>query len=245
MKRPPRFVIKRADIHGAVAQLRGAELHHLRDVLRMQPGARLSLIDEHDVEYRGRVEHLAADYATITILAIGAEPSRPCDVTLAVAIIKGARMDFLVEKAAELGVTQLIPLRTAHGLVLDPGRERLERWQRLALAAAKQSLSAFRMTISPPTTVAQLAALIPPEAITILCDPAGNPIADLPETVGSGPVVLACGPEGGFNAEEIAILDEAGFISASLGPNRLRAETAAIAAAAIAVAKLWQATERG
>lgn len=244
MRRPPRFGVRRDAIEDGIARVDGNELRHMRASMRLRPGGEVALIDESNTEYLGRVVNFAADHATIALLKIGAEPSADYRLILAASIIKGPRMDFLVEKVAELGATELIPLRSTHGVIQEPGHERIERWKRLSTAAAKQSLSARRMTIQPPATVAEIVAEMPSGRLAIVCDLEGAPLASIPGVPVTGDVLLACGPEGGFNAEEIAIMRGAGFVAASLGPNRLRAETAALAAVSIAVARLWEADGR-
>lgn len=234
MKRPPRFVIASAAVSDGHARVGGAELHHMRDVMRLEAGAEVALLDEANVIYAGRIERFAPDHALI-VLQTGEAAEAVATLTLAVGVIKGPRMDFLVEKAAELGATALLPLLAKHAVVREPGSERIERWRRLAAAAAKQSLSPRRMIIHSPRTVAGLVRDVSKETLAVVCSPAGAALGPLVRNAGPSALTVACGPEGGFAPEEAALMRAAGFREASLGRNRLRTETAALAALSIAM----------
>ncbi len=234
MRRAPRFAIAAGDLDGSIARVRGAELHHLRDVMRLGAGAAVALLAADGREYAGRIARLERDAAIVALE--GAPRARPeaCAITLAAAIIKGPRMDFLVEKAAELGVRALRPLQCARSVVRDPGATRIDRWRRLAIAAAKQSLSAHPMEISAPATVAAIAAAMAKDTFAVSCAIGAEPLGATLRQIRPRAILIACGPEGGFDDEECVAMRAAGFVAAGLGPNRLRGETAAIAAVAIA-----------
>jgi 16S rRNA (uracil1498-N3)-methyltransferase len=235
MKRPPRFAIEGGSLQGGKARVSGAELHHMRDVMRLAPGAEVALLDETDAEYAGHIERFRPDHAVVVVSQAESSAVTGDTVTLAVGLIKGPRMDFLVEKAAELGATELLPLVCNRSVVREPGPDRIERWRRLATAAAKQSLARRRMTIHSPSTVAGLFEHVSKETFAVVCQPGGNPLGRFLQEARSRALLLACGPEGGFDPQEESILRAAGFRMASLGPNRLRTETAALAALSIAV----------
>jgi 16S rRNA (uracil1498-N3)-methyltransferase len=244
MKRPPRFATTRNAIAAGSASVTGAELRHLRDVMRLRVGAPVALIDEAGAEYLGRIARFAGSQALIALEDAPAARPAPYRLILAAALIKGPRMDFLIEKAAELGAAELIPLASARAVVHDPGHERLERWRRLATAAAKQSLAPLRMTIRAPITVADLAHGVSRDRCAILCALGAAPLGSVLRNARPAEILLACGPEGGFNAEEISLMRGGGFVEASLGPNRLRAESAALAALSVAVATLHELSGR-
>ncbi len=106
MNRPPRFTIAHDSVRGGVARLGGDEFHHLRDVMRLKTGARISLIDERGAEYQGVIRSFEARQAVIEVARELPRVTRARTVALGAAIIKGPRMDFLVEKAAELGAAE-------------------------------------------------------------------------------------------------------------------------------------------
>ena len=252
MRRPPRFVIASASISGGHARVDGAELHHMRDVMRLTAGAEVALLDEANVAYAGRIERFAPDHALIVLQASEPEAMVEDLLTLAVGLIKGPRMDFLVEKAAELGVTSLLPLLCQRSVVREPSPDRIERWRRLAIAAAKQSLGPRRMIIGSPLTVAGLVRdvaketlAVAKETLAVVCSPGGEALGSLLRDAPRGALTLVCGPEGGFAPEEVALMRAAGFREAALGRTRLRTETAALAALSIAAGARDELGQRG
>ena len=239
----PRFVVARASIEGAIARLMGTELHHLRDVRRLLPGNEVTLIDETNQIYRGRIQRFESDCAIISVERQEMSRLAP-EIILAVGFIKGPRMDLLVEKAVELGASELIPLATARSVVRAIAAQRLERWRRLTIAAAKQSLAPRRMTLRSPATVAQLVRDLPQDTLAVICLIDAPRLSALIRAANPRRLLLACGPEGGFDPDEIALMRDAGFRAAALGPNRLRSETAALAALSIASAIIDEITGR-
>jgi 16S rRNA (uracil1498-N3)-methyltransferase len=212
----------------------------MRAVLRLTVNARVSLLDPAGVEHRGVIDRYERDRAVIRIESSLSLPSlaRP-RIILAAAIIKGPRMDFLVEKAAELGASELWPLVCARGLVRSPGAERLARWKRLALSAAKQSQSAAAMEVRAPLAFDDLLHRVPPGALATLCAQAGAPLVNVIRRAHPSAILIAIGPEGDFDDDERARAANAGFVAAGLGPNRLRSETAALGAVSIAAGLLY------
>jgi len=236
--RSPRFALEPGAINGRSAQIGGAELHHMRDVMRLGPGSAVRLIAGDGTEFAGRIMRFEKDHAVIEITG-QLEPGRTrATIILAAAIIKGPRMDFLVEKAAELGAASFWPLKCARTVVRDPGPERLARWRRLAWAATKQSLARNAMEIRPPTTVAEAAREVPKETLAVFCAEGAEPLSAVVRRTRPNAMLIACGPEGDFDAAEFAAMGAAGFVAVGLGPNRLRSETAALAALSLTVGAL-------
>lgn len=170
----------------------------------------------------------------VEALATGGEAG--AEVTLYQAVPKGRHMDLVVEKATELGVDRILPLATERGVVrLDDGSGKVERWRRVALAAARQSLQRRIPLVGETMTF--------PEAVSeageggIVLHNAPN-LPRLEECVGGDIVSLFVGPEGGWSAEELRLAEEAGLKIARIGPYRLRSETAGIVAVARARAVL-------
>jgi 16S rRNA (uracil1498-N3)-methyltransferase len=204
----PRFFVEKIT-HPAV--LSPEESRHALRALRLGLGDRVTVFDPKE-SWTGEIESVAGA-VKIRLLERIAAPQIP-PVVVAAAAPKGARLDWMIEKLAELGVAEFIPVKFARSVV-EPGEGKRKRIEKIALAAAKQS-GAPVMRISPEKAVAQL----PPDAW--LASPGG---AERPPT-GGGCVVI--GPEGGLTSEE-----EARFVRRfSLGPTILRIETAAVVAAA-------------
>ena len=233
---PPRFSIAQIPDASSHAHVEGPELHHMRAVLRLAAGARVSLLDPAGVEHRGAIERYERDRAVVRIEAQSAPPLSPARtrIILAAAIVKGPRMDFIVEKAAELGASELWPIVCARGLVRTPSAERIARWRRLAIGAAKQSQSVSAMDVREPIGIGDMIRGMPAGTLAVICAQTGEPIGEVIRRARPRAILIAVGPEGDFDDDERAQTAAAGFIAAGLGPNRLRSETAALAAVSIA-----------
>ena len=233
-----RFSITRAPDAGGLAHVEGAELHHMRNVLRLPLDARVSLLDPAGVEHHGTIVRYERERAVIRIESSSSSPAGT-RIILAAAIVKGPRMDFIVEKAAELGASELRPLICARGLVRSPGAERLARWRRLALAAAKQSHTAGAMEVRSPIVLDDLLRSVPPATLAVVCAQGAEPLVNVIRRAHRRAILIAVGPEGDFDEVERAKIANAGFVGAGLGPNRLRSETAALGAISIAAGLLY------
>ena len=244
MKRAAQFTIERGAIRDGLAIMTGAELHHMRDVARMRPGAAVRLIDDAGMAYEGTIGRFEADRAIIELAAT--QPSgAPPRITLAAGIVKGARMDYLVEKAAELGASVLIPLVTERSVVREPGLERTARWRRLAAAAAKQSLAQCPMRVDEPAAFADLIRRAADGTLCVVLDEDGAPLGASIRERAPDALLMMCGPEGGFSPSELANARQAGVTTARLGQRRLRCETAALAALSVASAALDEISKAG
>jgi len=219
-------------IIGDTAQLTGAEAEHAVKVLRAKVGAVVSLFDGGGAEFPARITAMGRSGVALAVLA-RREVSRELatEVTLGVALPKGDRQRWLVEKAVELGVSSLVPLITQRG-VAQPNEAALGRLRRYVIEAAKQSGRNRLLQIAAPQTFAGFGRQASRAAFRILAHPGPDsvPIAELALPGPAGAVSCAVGPEGGFTDEELAAAD--GWRRVSLGLRILRVETAAVALAA-------------
>jgi 16S rRNA (uracil1498-N3)-methyltransferase len=246
MSRAPRFALHHPIVEG-IAILDGAELHHLRDVMRLREGDAVALLAADNAAHQARIERIEDDRAIVRIETTAAARQTP-PLILATAIIKGPRMDFIVEKAAELGVTELWPMLCARSVVHASGAERIARWRRLATAAAKQSLAPRALELHQPLGFADLIETLAKDTLAggapetaplrMICTMGAEPIGSVIRRNKPGGIIVACGPEGDFTDAELNLAKHAGFIGVGLGNNRLRSETAAIAAVSVAAALL-------
>jgi len=253
MKHPPRFTIPN-DTGGFGSdgnfRVTGSELHHMRDVMRLRPGTEVTLCSPNGLEYAGRIASFEPNAVIITVAATPYhQQSISPRLILAAGVIKAARMDLLIEKAAELGAAEFWPLRCARSVVREPGSERWERWRRISLAAAKQSLRSRAMEVHELAEVGAMARRVPKTSFAAICTAGAKPLSaavrGMPGSLKVCPaVVLAIGPEGDFTPEELAVMRDAGFVSAGLGNNRLRSETAALAALSIVTGIFAELEER-
>ena len=211
-------------------RITGGELRHLR-TLRVAPGDRFVVFDDGGEEHEVVLEALGARAADAAILT-SRRPTRdsPLDVVLAPALLKGAKMDLVIEKATELGVRRIAPVVTRHTI----GRgEHVARWRRLAVAAAKQSgRTSVPVVDTPVALAATLAAPWPGLRLLASEEEGSRRFADLPAAARA--VVLLVGPEGGFAPAEVDAARTAGFTTVRLAGRVLRAETAALTAVVLA-----------
>jgi 16S rRNA (uracil1498-N3)-methyltransferase len=235
MRRLPRFALSAIEPAASSVRIVGSELHHLRDVMRLGPDSEVALIDDNGAEYLGLVESIGPSHAEVRLLrACAPDNGLSCRMILAIAIIRGPRMDFIVEKAAELGAAELWPIDCARAQVHAIGDARIARWRRLSIAAAKQSLSPQPMRIREPLGFGELLLRARDHALSLICKISAVPLAAIVKSACPDSILIACGPEGDFTHEEIKAANDAGFVSAGLGNRRLRSETAALAALCIA-----------
>lgn len=211
------------------------QAHHLRDVLRLGVGAEVELFDSSRVA-RGSI--LRCDPRGVAVkvdsISVSAPPMR---LTIASAIPKGERADWMIEKLSELGVARFVPLKTARAVVTAEGSNKRDRWARLASESAKQSRRAGVMQIDPPTMLADALGATPRGSAWCLATEDGAPVASLlADTHRSKDLTLFVGPEGGWTDDELRSFADAGAPRVGLTNTVLRVETAAIAAAAIVLA---------
>jgi 16S rRNA (uracil1498-N3)-methyltransferase len=205
----------------------GDEARHLVRVMRCRVGDEVVAFDGRGTSWRARVASIGRDEAVLDLGAAVVEAAtRDAPLTLAVALPKGDRQKWLVEKLTELGVPRLVPLVTTRG-VAEATPAAVERLGRSVIEACKQCGRDTLMAIAEPRTVAEVVAAHRATGGIVVADRGGAPLAGFDR-----PVVALVGPEGGFTAEELAAVEAAGGRRVSLGPHVLRIETAAIALAA-------------
>jgi 16S rRNA (uracil1498-N3)-methyltransferase len=214
------------------------ESHHLKDVLRLRPGATVFVFDGEGNEYLCRVEGFQRRQARLSILEkIQPAVEPPLDITLVQGLAKGDKLDLIIQKTTELGVRRIVPLLAAHTAssgVQFISEERLERWRRIALEATKQCGRTRLTEITQPVDWNQFMAELPLPAL-LFSERGGGSLSDLlSQWEGERPAVcLLIGPEGGGQESEIQATQAAGAITVSLGPRILRTETAAIVAVSL------------
>jgi len=221
--------------------LDGPEAHHLIHVLRAKVGARVTVFDGSGLQWTAEIAKLGRAEATLTLLDSQAvDRELPFELTLAVALPKGDRQKWLVEKATELGVTRLVPLWTVRA-VAQPLEQALARLRRTVIEASKQCGRNRLMAIGEPVPWATFVEQSRSVARRLLAHPAakcpGAAARGLREALAGRaadePVWAAIGPEGGFAEPEVAAATAAGWLPVDLGPRVLRIETAAITVAAV------------
>ena len=226
---------------GDVAVLDSAQQNYLLNVLRLPEGARLLVFNDRDGEFRARLTLASRRSAALAV----EEPTRPqpaaSTLTYMFAPLKHARLDYMVQKAVEMGVGALAPVITTR---TQTARVNLERMRANAIEAAEQCGILSLPQIAPEQPLAKALAAMPANRLLIFCDedaPVADPLAALRAAAASQPASIAVliGPEGGFDDSERALLlRRPNTLRLSLGPRVLRADTAAVAALAIVQAAL-------
>ena len=243
-RRTPRLYVASGLAPRVEAELDRAQAHYLRSVLRLDTGAAIAAFNATDGEWLCRVAEFGKRGArlTVEVQLREAEPVAEPDLWLIFAPIKRAPLDWLVEKATELGVAALLPVWTARTQV---ERVNLERLRAHAIEAAEQCERLSVPELRAPERLDRLLAVWPGERRLVVCDEsgAGEPIGDAAARLPAGPVALLVGPEGGFDETELDAIGKLSFVTrVGLGPRVLRAETATLAAVAVfqAIAGDWR-----
>lgn len=220
------------------ATLTGPEAHHLLHVMRAKPGDEVVLFDNSGDEFPARVATLRRSEADLAIIERQTvDRELPCPLVLGVALPKGDRQRWLVEKVVELGVTRLVPLETARS-VAQPNAKAVERLRRATIEASKQCGRNRLMEIPPPQNWNDFLHTTADAPIRLVAHPSLSSQPPNLKASGSGPIILAVGPEGGLTEEEVAHAGNQGWQTTSLGPRILRIETAALVLASLVASSL-------
>jgi 16S rRNA (uracil1498-N3)-methyltransferase len=217
-----------------VVELSDSAAAHLVRVLRMGPGEPLLLFDGQGQEYEAHLDTTTKKRATAAVSrVVRQEPEPSLTLHLGQVISKGERMDFTIQKATELGISEITPLwsqRCEVRLNQERLQKKCEHWQKVAQSACEQSGRCRVPTIHPPKTLSQWTEATQAESKLVLHP--HNQKA-LREQTTPNSLALLVGPEGGFTEEEIRQCQQHGFDGLTLGPRVLRTETAALAALAV------------
>ncbi|MEO8167061.1 MAG: RsmE family RNA methyltransferase [bacterium] len=213
--------------------IEGEEFSHLAHVMRKPVGAQIIVVDGIGKAYEATIEEITKRAARCSIQTTNAGlHESPVDVTLAVGLLKNhSKFDFLIEKCTELGVNAFFPLITERTI---PRHARTDRWQKLALAAMKQSERCILPKVHEPGSFTNFISSASAASLKIIPhEKIKSPtLGELLRKNTNASISICIGPEGGFTETEIAEAQSAGFLHVSLGERRLRTETAAIVAAA-------------
>jgi 16S rRNA (uracil1498-N3)-methyltransferase len=220
---------------GETIVLDDAESRHAGGSLRLSPGDQVALADGAGRVAQGTLVLLRRNRAEVRVGSIRDLPRPAAGPNLAVGVLAGSAMDLVVQKAVELGVHQLIPVCCRRSqLGLQRAATRIDHWSRIGRQALKQCRRPWAMDIVLPVPLPELIVRIGPVG-GLVADPDGQPPAAFDPSLHS---TLLVGPEGGFDSDEEALLEEINWPHVRLGPHVLRAETAAIAGIAVISARI-------
>jgi 16S rRNA (uracil1498-N3)-methyltransferase len=235
----PRFHVPTA-APGARVTLPEHTAHHAREVLRLRAGAPVRVFDGSGHEWDAVLDEASRRTVSARLLhAVAPRPESSLRLVLAMAALKGDRMELVLQKATELGVAEIWPVVTFRtDAAARPALEgsRAERWERVVSGAAEQCGRALVPLVAPTVKLEELLRRPFDGRRVALLETPGHPALPSAPVDPASPLLLLVGPAGGFEPAEAERLLAAGFILASLGPRILRAETAAVAAVAVAQA---------
>lgn len=232
----PRFFLE--DVSGNTLLLTGQDAAHVRRSLRMREGEELTVCDGQGTDCLCEIAGFPGEEVALRVCRCFPTPNEPAlSVTLYQGLPKGDKMDWIVQKAVELGVTSVVPVETARSVVSlgDKAAKKTARWQKIASEAAGQSGRGILPAVETPLTWKQMLAKLRGEPILLFYEGGGEPLTRLvsPDT---SHLAVVIGPEGGFEPQEVAELQALGAHLATLGPRILRCETAPVAALAVLMA---------
>jgi len=231
-----RFLLSEPPSEGRAA-LRGSEAHHLRNVLRAEPGRIVELIDGSGCVWRAVVDKCTDSGVDLCKVELLETPTAAARLGLIQSLCKADKLEWILEKCTEIGIDDIYLLEAARSVVRIP-RERLDskmnRWEKIILAAAKQSRRSTLPVLHPPSSLSFLCRELPAGLKILLSE--NERCTGLKSILRSATwqqAVFCIGPEGGWTEAEHREFVDSGFQSASLGSQILRTETAALVVAAL------------
>ena len=236
-----------AELGQEVIELRGQEAHHLENVRRVRVGEEVELFDGAGQVVIGRVKKLNKNSAQIEVLERFKKEPAKIEIVVAVALAKGSRWDWLIEKCVELGAAKLWPTLFERSVVKgSDSAGQPAKWNRRALEAAKQCGRAYLLEIMRPRVLEEILKETNDNCLGLVgtLDETAKPtLAVLKKTEQPKSIVLLVGPEGGLTSKEQELVESYGYEPVFLGENVLRVETAAIGL--LAAIQAWQDNKKG
>ncbi len=228
----PRFPVSHNQINDNVATILGDDYRHVVKVLRLGKGDRLTLFDSNSVEHYGLIESIGKREVVVRIAESRAVDTDPLiNITLLQGMAKGDKMDYVVEKATELGVNTIVPVITERSQTRNTNR--VERWRRIAVEASKQcgrtkptvleDTLDFKTAINIYYNNRGLSIILHVDCELSVKDYFGQPLP-----LSHNNITILVGPEGGLTEKEILLAKEMDFIPLGIGPRILRTETASL-----------------
>lgn len=233
-----RFFVKKDDIEGSSATITGEDLKHISKVLRMAPGDRVVLCDGEGYQHLAEISEITKDYARLEIVNSERCMSEPAQrITLYQGLPKGDKMELIVQKCVELGISEIVPVAAERSIVkIKPGEfgGKRTRYQRVAYEAAKQCGRGIIPEVADLVTFKSMDMSRHDLIIIAYEDEKGNTLKSLlkanPKAMD---IAIVIGPEGGLEKAEVDMLTQKGGMAVTLGPRILRTETAGMAALAM------------
>jgi len=223
-----RFFVPHKLIVGTTVELSNDVLRHLRTVLRLPAGGECELLDGNGTVAKGRIDE---DFK-ISIIGVRQHQEPPCQISLIQGLPKGEKLELVLQKGTELGITRFVPTQMVRSVGrLKPEREqkRLKRWEKIVQEAARQSGQAFLPTLQLERRLEDALATVEADLKLLLWEESDEPLEVVLPEVAPEKISVIVGPEGGITPEEAEKALSAGYKSVSLGARILRTETAGLA----------------
>jgi len=231
----PRFPISRQNINNNVAVISGSDYRHMTRVLRLKPGDDVILFDAECYEHHGKIARIDSRQLTVEITASHrVNTDSPLNITLLQGMPKAGKMDYIIEKATELGVHTIVPVITERSQVRASGKQK--RWERIALEASKQCGRTKPTVIENTLDFEDAINQYDSNSLGIIFHVNyDNSIKEFLRNTLQFPrnIIVLIGPEGGFSEHEVLLASNMGYTSLGLGPRTLRTETASLAVLSI------------
>ena len=225
------YITDKINARGSV-DITGPEARHIKDVLRLRAGDPLLLFDGSGMEFRGEITTIDKGLVSVNILEEKeGDTESPIEIVLGQGIPKSDKMDLIVQKSTELGVSRIVPIYTERVVPKSFSPNKLERWQRIAVEACKQSRRVKVPEISEPLTFEQFIKNAEPSSLRLIPWEGEKGISlkkAFPVSLESNKVSFIVGPEGGLTETEIGTAKKGGFVPVSLGKRILRTETVSL-----------------
>ncbi|MEO0072951.1 MAG: RsmE family RNA methyltransferase [candidate division WOR-3 bacterium] len=232
------YYAPKSSIENNLIKITGEEFHHIKNVMRHKVGDVIYVTDGEGTEYRAEIEKITKTYIQLQILnkSIGQREPK-IKVTLAQCLIKGNRMDIVIEKTTELGIYGIIPV-VSHRTIARMTDNKKQHFQNIMISAMKSSTRTYLPKLHDEITYQDLLNTTNRYDLTLLGWEAETKLHLMDVNLNNcNNILLITGPEGGFTDEEIALAKSKDIMLFSLGPRRLRAETASIMALSVILAK--------
>lgn len=236
MARLDRFFVPNADLSASTLELSDEVLNHVHKVLRLSVGDQLVLLDGQGRCCRSRLIALDRRRGQVELLDRWKEPETALPIHLIQGLPKGDKLELVLQKGTELGITRFQPVLTERSVALpdlDRARQKQLRWQRIIQEAARQSQRSVLPEMAPLERLDRSLASSTEHLKLVLWEESTQPLKNALPAIPPAGVTLLVGPEGGLTATEVAAAEVEGFISVHLGPRILRTETAGLAVTGI------------
>ena len=228
--------------------LEGEEFRHLIQVLKMDLGEEVALLDGRCREYLGKISAIGKDFVKMDIISeLNLDTEPQVKVTLYHSLLKGEKYEWLIHKAVELGVARIVPVISGRSILREASRTKLKRWRHVAVSAACVARRGVIPEVASPIPLKTALDFLPPgEPALFFWESASGDIQiwdfkeALTEIRGETSFHLFVGPEGGFSTDEVQLAAAAGARVVNLGPRTLKSETAGIAALSLVLFEMGE-----